>query len=82
VQTPSKWFPIEAHTGMPLWWFYPEHLRRYFITRWRHKLPDWSEAIAATRVLTRERMLELFPRSKLYVESVGGIPKSYSAYSP
>ena len=21
VQTPSMWFPIEAHSGMPLWWF-------------------------------------------------------------
>ena len=21
VQTPSKWFPIEAHCGMPYWWF-------------------------------------------------------------
>jgi len=28
VQTPSKWFPIEAHCGMPFWWFYPAELRR------------------------------------------------------
>ena len=81
VQTPSKWFPIEAHTGMPLWWFYPERARRYFITRWHRKLPEWAEAMAATRVLTRQRMLELFPRCALYVESIGGIPKSYTAYS-
>lgn len=81
VQTPSMWFPIEAHTGMPLWWFYPEQARRYFITRWRRKLPEWADAMAATRVLTRERMLELFPHCTLYVESIGGIPKSYTAYS-
>ena len=80
VQTPSKWFPIEAHTGMPLWWFYPERLRRYFIARWYRKLPDWSTSMAETRVLTRQRMLELFPRSRLYVESIGGVPKSYAAY--
>jgi len=23
VQTPSKYFPLEPHTGMPFWWYYP-----------------------------------------------------------
>ena len=31
VQTPSKWFPIEAHCGMPYWWVYPESWQKYFI---------------------------------------------------
>ncbi len=82
VQTPAKWFPIEAHTGMPLWWFYPESTRRFFLSRWRDKLPDWSESMAQTRVLTRERMQDLFPGARVYVEAVAGIPKSYTAYAP
>lgn len=80
VQTPSKWFPIEAHTAMPLWWFYPESTRRYFLNRWRATLPAWSDAMAATRVLSREHMQQLFPGSSMYVESFAGIPKSYAAY--
>ena len=39
VQTPSKWFPIEAHCGMPFWWFYPKILRRHLVERWRKTLP-------------------------------------------
>jgi hypothetical protein len=81
VQTPSMWFPIEAHTGMPLWWCYPESARRYFLRRWHTTLPAWSESMAETRVLSRARMQELFPAARIYVESVVGIPKSYAAYS-
>lgn len=82
VQTPSKWFPIEAHTGMPLWWFYPKPTRQFFLDRWHATLPAWSESMAETRVLTRQHMQELFPESWLYVESIAGVPKSYAAYSP
>ena len=82
VQTPSKWFPVEAHTAMPFWWFYPAAMRRMFLRQWRKKLPLWSDAMAATRVLTRERLLALFPEARMYVEWVGGIPKSYAAYVP
>lgn len=81
VQTPSIWFPIEAHTGMPLWWCYPESARRYFLQRWRSTLPAWSDSMAGTRVLSHARMRELFPDARMYVESVAGIPKSYAAYS-
>lgn len=80
VQTPSRWFPIEAHTGMPLWWFYPEDVRAMFLRRWRRTLPAWSDSMAGTRVLTRERLQQLFPSSELYVEQIAGVPKSYAAY--
>ena len=80
VQTPSLWFPIEAHTGMPLWWWYPESVRRLFLKRWRATLPAWSDSMAETRVLSRARMRELFPGAGLYVESFAGIPKSYAAF--
>jgi Methyltransferase domain len=80
VQTPAIWFPIEAHTGMPFWWFYPESLRRRFVSRWRDTLPDWADSVNDTRVLTRERMQQLFPEAQIYVETVLGIPKSYTAW--
>ena len=80
VQTPSKWFPIEAHTGMPLWWFYPEPARQFFLKRWHRSLPAWSDSMAATRVLSRQRMQNLFPGARIYTETVVGVPKSYTAF--
>jgi hypothetical protein len=83
VQTPSIWFPIEAHTGMPFYWFYPEPFRAWLLRRSQKKLPAWwTEYIAGTRVLSRRRMAELFPNAQIHVEYFGGLPKAYIAYSP
>jgi len=82
VQTPSKWFPIEAHCGMPFWWCYPASLRRYFIERWRRKLPAWTEMVEQTRVLTKSDLRRLFPESTILVETSFGVPKSYIAFFP
>jgi SAM-dependent methyltransferase len=82
VQTPSPWFPIEAHTGMPFYWFYPIQIRESLMRRSRRKLPTWwNEYVAETRVLSRRQMSELFPNARMYVEFLGGFPKSYAAYS-
>lgn len=80
VQTPSKYFPIEAHCGMPFWWFYPPSVRAYLIKRWRKKLPAWTRMVEETTVLTRSELQHYFPESKIIVETVFGIPKSYVAY--
>ena len=81
VQTPSMWFPIEAHCGMPFWWFYPDGVRRAVLRHWRTTLPAWSDSMAETRVLSRARVEALFPSAQIYSESLAGIPKSYAAYS-
>lgn len=80
VQTPAPGFPLEAHTGMPFWWLYPEPLRAACIRRWRRTLPSWAEDVAQTRVLSRDRMRALFPDARMFVETFAGLPKSYSAY--
>jgi|SRR5208337_1788510 len=83
VQTPSAWFPIEAHTGMPFYWFYPGQLRAWLLRRSEKRLPAWwTEYISTTRVLSRRRMAELFPNARVRVEYFFGLPKSYIAYSP
>jgi len=79
VQTPSIWFPIEAHNGMPFWWFYPAFLRNWLIERWRRKLPAWTEMVEGTTVIKRSELERLFPEATVLVERVLGIPKSYSA---
>jgi len=82
VQTPSDWFPIEAHSGMLFYWYYPEQLRTWLLRRSQKKLPAWwTEYIAETRGLSRRRMAELFPNARLHVEFFFGLPKSYAAYS-
>ena len=80
VQTPSKWFPIEAHCGMPFWWFYPERLRRHYLKRWAVKLPAWTKMVEGTQVLTRRQLKQLFPDAEISTERLFGIPKSYTAY--
>jgi len=82
VQTPSKWFPIEAHSGMPFYWFYPEWLRAALLKSWQKRLPAWwTDYIGTTRVLSRRRMAELFPNGPTRAEYFMGFPKSYVSYS-
>lgn len=81
VQTPSKWFPIEAHSGLPFYWFYPEWMREKILSSWRRRLPMWwADYISTTRVLSRSRMKELFPDGAARVELFLGFPKSYTSY--
>ncbi|MEI4196117.1 class I SAM-dependent methyltransferase [Roseovarius sp. E0-M6] len=80
VQTPSIWFPIETHNHMPFWWFYPQSLKRYFIRRWKAKLPDWTEMIETTTVLRIGHLRDLFPDAEVWTERKFGFPKSYVLY--
>lgn len=82
VQTPSKYFPIEAHCGMPFWWFYPATVRQAFIERWRKKLPAWVKMVEGTDVVTKSELRKLFPDAQIFTERVFGIPKSYVAFRP
>lgn len=79
VQTPSIWFPMEAHTYLPFWWFYPPFVKRAFIRRWRRILPAWCEMIEGTTVLPRSEVETLFPDAEIWTERLIGLPKSYVA---
>lgn len=80
VQTPSIWFPVEAHTNMPLWWAYPAPLKAAFLRRWRRRLPAWAEMIDGTTVVSRRELETLFPDARIWVERYMGFSKSYVAY--
>lgn len=77
VQTPAKYFPIEAHTGMPFWWYYPESLRQSFIRRWQEQLPLWTEMVEGTTLVELVELQQLFPEAAIYPERHFGIVKSY-----
>jgi hypothetical protein len=79
IQTPSKYFPIEAHCGMPFWWFYPDWLRQYFLRRWSKILPVWTEMVATTSVLSEQTLRALFPGCAIRIEWLL-FPKSITAY--
>jgi ubiquinone/menaquinone biosynthesis C-methylase UbiE len=83
VQTPSMWFPIEAHCNLPFWWFYPAGLKKAWIRRWQKQGQElkWQQ-MTQTRVLSLDRLKTLFPEAKVYTEYVAGFPKSYSMYVP
>jgi len=83
VQTPSAWFPIEPHSGMPFYWFYPDPIREKLLESWKRRFPSWwYEYLSTTRVLSRHRMAALFPGAHIRTEFFMGFPKSYVAYSP
>jgi hypothetical protein len=70
IQTPSSRALIEAHSWWPLYWQFRRLLGMELL--WKGK----------TRVLTRLRMVQLFPDGKLYVERFLSFEKSYALYRP
>jgi hypothetical protein len=80
IQTPSDRFPIEVHTCVPYYFRLPPPIRSALQRRWELKLPEWSEMVKSTTVVTRAEMARLFPNAQVYVEHVLGFEKSYSFY--
>ncbi|WP_374569304.1 class I SAM-dependent methyltransferase [Ideonella sp.] len=82
VQTPAYTFPIEAHTGLPFYWFYPRPLRNAWAA-WqdrRHAHQPWHCPLAQTSHLKLSLLRQLFPEAQVYTERVGGFAKSWSMY--
>ncbi len=80
IQTPYKYYPIEAHCGMPFWWLYPKFMRSFFIARWRKMLPAWTEMVENTEVVSTTEMKKLFPKANIEKEWLI-FPKSLIAFS-
>jgi hypothetical protein len=80
IQTPSVWFPLEPHTGIPFWWAIPRSARNRIIAGWRSRMPAWTEMVEGTTVIRRRTLRNYFPDGKIITERVAGIPKSYSVY--
>jgi len=86
VQTPSFWFPIEAHSRTPFFHFMPEPVRVWMIMQ--RKLGYWEKAAdigEATRtahsaiLLHKRQMHHLFPDGEIVAEKAYGFTKSYMA---
>lgn len=88
VQTPNFWFPIEPHFHVPGWQWMPVAARVAILRRrrcgWRGPVPDPQKALDAVtevRLLTGSEMRELFPGATIWREKLGGLTKSWVAYS-
>lgn len=80
VQTPSIWFPVEAHTHIPFWWFLPAPIKRFFRNRWARLLPGWNEMIEGTTVILYKDFAQMFPDAEIWTERFFLLPKSYVAF--
>jgi hypothetical protein len=86
VQTPSFWFPVEAHARFPFFHFLPEPIRVSLVMR--HKLGFWDRAenvgdatrtVQSAVLLHKRQMAHLFPDAEIVTEKAIGLTKSYMA---
>lgn len=87
VQTPNKRFPLEPHFLFPWFQYLPSWARAQMVHRfdvgWYKRIPDYAAAKAevdSIQLLTRRKFTALFPGSRLHVEKLAGLPKSFVAY--
>lgn len=86
VQTPNYWFPYEPHFRFPGFQYLPEWVRREMIMRFSlgffRRISDRNEArsiIDHHRLLSKRKMVRLFPDAAVTFEKVLGLNKSILA---
>jgi ubiquinone/menaquinone biosynthesis C-methylase UbiE len=87
VQTPNRYFPIEAHFLFPFFQFLPLAVRAWLVNHfslgWYGVIRDKAEAlreVSSIRLLDREDMRSLFPDATIHEEKYFGLAKSFVAY--
>ncbi len=87
VQTPNKYFPIEAHYALPFAQYYPETFLRFLLTKTKvSRLRKWpfnaaQQYLDEIRLLDEKEMKLLFSGATIYREKFLGIIKSISAHN-
>ena len=86
IQTPNRFFPLEAHVQLPLFQFLPIPVRAWFHQNFalaayprakdRAEALEWAREI---RLLSKTELQHLFPEAMLVAEKFGGLDKSYTA---
>jgi hypothetical protein len=82
VQTPCPSFPIEAHTGLPYYWSWPDWAKARAAESRRRHLPNWYREMEATTAVDAQELQTLFPGGLLYRERCLGLVKSVAVYQP
>ncbi|WP_111669066.1 methyltransferase domain-containing protein [Algoriphagus litoralis] len=87
IQTPNKYFPIEAHYAIPFAQYMPKSLLLFLLTKTKlSRFQRWETSAAQQyldeiRLLNQTEMAQLFPKSKLLKEKVMGMTKSLTAHN-
>lgn len=87
IQTPNKYFPIEAHYAIPFAQYLPKKFLLFLLTRTklsrfkRWTIKDAQQYLDEIRLLNQAEMKALFPGSKLLNEKVLGLIKSITAHN-
>lgn len=87
IQTPNKYFPIEAHYAIPFAQYLPKGLLFFFLTKTRlsrmtkWKKQDAQQYLDEIRLLNEKEMKALFPGSKILKEKTLGMIKSLTAHN-
>ncbi|TFV96285.1 class I SAM-dependent methyltransferase [Algoriphagus kandeliae] len=87
VQTPNRYFPIEAHYALPFAQYWPKNLLFQTLTKtpfsrfqkWDSQ--DARQYIEEIRLLDEKEMKQLFPGGKVYREKLGGMTKSITLHN-
>jgi len=86
VQTPNRWFPLEAHFGaafihwLPKYWYKKLSFLsvRYLMALKNPKEKnDFEQEFETTDLLSSEQLRSLFPKKKIIAERVAGLAKSF-----
>ncbi|MEP0711711.1 methyltransferase domain-containing protein [Algoriphagus sp.] len=87
IQTPNKYFPVEAHYALPFVQYLPQNLLYFLLTKTKvSRLQKWDpihaqQYLEEIRLLNVKEMQLLFPSSSMYLEKFMGMTKSISAHN-
>ncbi|WP_092894263.1 class I SAM-dependent methyltransferase [Algoriphagus aquimarinus] len=87
IQTPNRYFPVEAHYAIPFAQYFPASLLYFLLTKTKlSRLQKWDPKAAQQyldeiRLLDQTEMQALFPGSNMYLEKFMGMIKSISAHN-
>ena len=87
IQTPNRYFPIEAHYILPYAQFWPKALLHKTLTGTRlSRFRKWESALAKQyiseiRLLNETEMKSLFPAGKVFREKCIGMTKSITMHN-
>ena len=87
IQTPNRYFPVEAHYAIPFAQYVPKDLLYFFLTKTKlSRLQKWDpkdaqQYLDEIRLLDQSEMQRLFPDSTMYLEKFMGLTKSISAHN-
>jgi predicted SAM-dependent methyltransferase len=87
IQTPNKYFPVEAHYALPFAQYLPKDLLLFLLTKTKlSRMKRWEKAEAKQyleeiRLLDEKEMKALFPEAKILKEKAAGLTKSLTAHN-